>query len=200
MHLLLDVRFSEDMCSVCRLLDKNLQQALNIGRKVALNLVSRYKQKNAPKSSLSHIMLKLSCIYLLSKKILQNWFPCKFLNRIRGGNGLRARMRFKNWRPCQFLNFEFLLCKNSAGLFTADILGGGGTDAAGYKPRDVCVSKLELTIVQGCTMVNDWHMLVNIKILARILMFHIGCTFGELRQLRIAKVRKFFSVQNSFST
>ena len=60
--------------------------------------------------------------------------------------------------------------------------------------------KLELTIVQGCTMVNDWHMLVSIKILARILMFHIGCTFGELRQLRIAKVRKFFSVQNSFST
>lgn len=80
MHLLLDVRFSEDMCSVCRLLDKNLQQALNIGRKVALNLVSRYKQKNAPKSSLSHIMLKLSCIYLLSKKILQNWFPCKFFS------------------------------------------------------------------------------------------------------------------------
>jgi len=82
MHLLLDVRFSEDMCSVCRLLDKNLQQALNIGRKVALNLVSRYKQKNAPKSSLSHIMLKLSCIYLLSKKYYKigsraNSFPCK---------------------------------------------------------------------------------------------------------------------------
>ena len=98
MHLLLDVRFSEDMCRVCRLLDKNLQQALNIGRKVALNLVSRYKQKNAPKSSLSHIMFKALMYISFIKKILQNWFPCKFLN------------------------FEFLLCKNSAGLFTADIL------------------------------------------------------------------------------
>ena len=34
--------------------------------------------------------------------------------------------------------------KNSTRLFTADILGGGDTDAAGYKPRDVCVSKLEV--------------------------------------------------------
>ena len=34
--------------------------------------------------------------------------------------------------------------------FLNRILGGGGTDAAGYKPHDVCVSKLELTIVQGC--------------------------------------------------
>ena len=81
MHLLLDVRFSEDMCSVCRLLDKNLQQALNIGRKVALNLVSRYKQKNAPKSSLSHIMFKALMYISFIKKILQNRFPCKFLNR-----------------------------------------------------------------------------------------------------------------------
>jgi len=80
MHLLLDVRFSEDMCHVCRLLDKNLQQALNIGRKVALNLVSRYKQKNAPKSSLSHIMFKALMYISFIKKILQNWFPCKFFS------------------------------------------------------------------------------------------------------------------------
>ena len=80
MHLLLDVRFSEDRCSVCRLLDKNLQQALNIGRKVALNLVSRYKQKNAPKSSLSHIMFKALMYISFIKKILQNWFPCKFFS------------------------------------------------------------------------------------------------------------------------
>ena len=124
MHWLLDVRFSEDMCRVCRLLDKNLQQALNIGRKVALNLVSRYKQKNAPKSSLSHIMFKALMYISFIKKILQNWFPCKFLNRIRGGNGLRTRMRFKNWRPCQFLNCEFLLYKNSAWLLYTAVIGG----------------------------------------------------------------------------
>ena len=56
---------------------------------------------------------------------------------------------------------SFCGAKTSAGLFTADILGGGGTDAAGYKPHDVCVSKLELTIVQGCTMVNDWHRMAT---------------------------------------
>ena len=69
MHWLLDVHFREDFC---RLLDKNLQQALNIGRKVALNLVSRYKQKNAPKSSLSHIMFKALMDISFIKKILQN--------------------------------------------------------------------------------------------------------------------------------
>ena len=38
--------------------------------------------------------------------------------------------------------------------FLNRILGGGGTDAAGYKPRDVCVSKLEFNSVQGRTLVN----------------------------------------------
>ena len=52
---------------------------------------------------------------------------------------------------------SFCGAKTSTRLFTADFLGGGGTDAAGYKPHDVCVSKLELTSIQGCTMVNDWH-------------------------------------------
>ena len=46
----------------------------------------------------------------------------------------RTRMRFKNWRPCQFLNFEFLRSKNSAWLFTADIL------------------------------VSKWHMIAQVKI------------------------------------
>ena len=41
--------------------------------------------------------------------------------------------------------------------------GGGGTDAAGYKPRDVCVSKLEFNSVQGRTLLNDWHMMENLK-------------------------------------
>ncbi len=69
MHWLLDVHFREDDC---RVLDKNLQQALNIGRKVALNLVSRYKQKNALKASLSHIMFKALMDTSFIKKILQN--------------------------------------------------------------------------------------------------------------------------------
>ena len=45
----------------------------------------------------------------------------------------------------------------------------GGTDAAGYKPHDVCVSKLEFNIVQGCTMLNGWHMMANLKSSKRIL-------------------------------
>ena len=71
-----------------------------------------------------------------------------------------------------FWTSSFCGAKTSAGLFTADILGGGGTEAAGYQPSDVCTLtvqdaqlayKLELTIVQGCTMVNDWHRMENLK-------------------------------------
>ena len=54
--------------------------------------------------------------------------------------------------------------KNSVVILYTTVSGGGGKDAAGYKPRDVCVSKLELTIVQGCTMVNGWHRIAQVKI------------------------------------
>ena len=79
-----------------------------------------------------------------------------------------------NW-PASCANFwtaSFCGAKTSAGLFTADILGGGGTDAAGYKPSDVCTLtvhlaqlayKLEFNSVQGRTLLNDWHRMENLK-------------------------------------
>ena len=43
--------------------------------------------------------------------------------------------------------------------------------------------------IRGFEQQAEWiehlNMLVSIKILARILMLHIGCTFGEWRQLSI---------------
>ena len=53
--------------------------------------------------------------------------------------------------------------KNSLLFYLHAVPGGGGTDAAGYKPRDVCVSKLEFNSVQGRTLLNDWHMMENLK-------------------------------------
>ena len=70
--------------------------------------------------------------------------------------------------PCEFSQ-KCYFCENSLLFYLHAVPGGGGTDAAGYKPRDVCVSKLELTIVQGCTMVNGWHMMENLKSAERIL-------------------------------
>ncbi len=53
MHWLLDVHFQEDFF---RALDKNVQQNMNILRKLSLNLIKLYKQSCAPKRALSHIM------------------------------------------------------------------------------------------------------------------------------------------------
>lgn len=53
MHWLLDVDFEEDFC---RIEDKNVQQNLNILRKLAINLIKRYKEKSALKRPLSKIM------------------------------------------------------------------------------------------------------------------------------------------------
>ena len=80
-------------------------------------------------------------------------------NAVLGGGGTDAVQKLASVP-------SFCGAKTSAGLFTADILGGGGTDAAGYKPHDVCVSKLELTSIQGRMLVNDWHrMPVNLQYL-----------------------------------
>jgi predicted transposase YbfD/YdcC len=54
MHWLLDVHFAEDSC---RAEDRNVQQNLNIVRKVALNTVRAYRDKTGGKRPLSHIML-----------------------------------------------------------------------------------------------------------------------------------------------
>lgn len=63
MHWLLDVHFEEDHC---RVEDKNVQQNLNMLRKVAINLIKKYKERSASKRAISKIMfdclLDPSCI------------------------------------------------------------------------------------------------------------------------------------------
>jgi len=64
MHWLLDVHFGEDFC---RVEDENVQQNLNIVRKIALNSIKSYKDKSMSKSPLSKIMFGclLDCQALL---------------------------------------------------------------------------------------------------------------------------------------
>ncbi len=63
MHWLLDVHFSEDYC---RIEDKNIQQNLNMVRKLAINLIKNHKERTASKRAISKIMfgclLDPSCI------------------------------------------------------------------------------------------------------------------------------------------
>jgi predicted transposase YbfD/YdcC len=54
MHWLLDVHFGEDFC---RVEDENVQQVLNIVRKIALNCVKTHKRESKSKLPLSKIML-----------------------------------------------------------------------------------------------------------------------------------------------
>jgi predicted transposase YbfD/YdcC len=54
MHWLLDVHFHEDFC---RVEDKNVQQNLNMVRKIALNSIKDYKEKTGSKHAISKIML-----------------------------------------------------------------------------------------------------------------------------------------------
>lgn len=54
MHWLLDVHFCEDFC---RVKDRNIQQNLNIFRKIALNSVKLFKAFSKSKKALSNIML-----------------------------------------------------------------------------------------------------------------------------------------------
>ena len=53
MHWLLDVHFEEDWC---RVEDKDIQQNLNMLRKIALNLIKLYKSETGSKKALSKIM------------------------------------------------------------------------------------------------------------------------------------------------
>ena len=53
MHWLLDVRYREDSF---RAQNENLQKNMNMARKLALNLARIYKNKNCPKTPMSHIM------------------------------------------------------------------------------------------------------------------------------------------------
>ena len=64
MHWLLDVNFDEYFC---RVEDKNLQQNLNMLRKLALNIIKQYKVDIKSKRAISKIMLDclLDCTSLL---------------------------------------------------------------------------------------------------------------------------------------
>ena len=53
MHWILDVQFGEDNC---RVEDDHVQRNLNILRKLAINLVKLFKEKERLKKPLSHIM------------------------------------------------------------------------------------------------------------------------------------------------
>jgi len=64
MHWLLDVHFGEDFC---RIEDENVQQVLNVIRKIALNCVKTYKSKSGSKLPLSRIMF--SCLLDCEKLI-----------------------------------------------------------------------------------------------------------------------------------
>lgn len=70
MHWLLDVHFEEDFC---RVEDKNVQQNLNMLRKLALNIIKQYKSTTKSKKAISKIMLDclLDCTSLL-KVIYEN--------------------------------------------------------------------------------------------------------------------------------
>ncbi len=65
MHWLLDVHFEEDFC---RVEDENVQQNLNIVRKIALNIIRLFKEKSKSKRPLSKLMFDclLNPLFLLS--------------------------------------------------------------------------------------------------------------------------------------
>ena len=84
-------------------------------------------------------------------------------------------------------------------LYTA-ILGGGGTEAAGYQPSDVCTLtvhlaqlayKLELTSVQGRMLVNGWHMKLNLKSAKRILSSPVD-KYSVNEYIEILNARAFY--------
>lgn len=68
MHWLLDVHFAEDYC---RIENRNVQQSLNIVRKIALNLIKRYKQGTSSKLPLSNIMFNCLIDPSMMMRILQ---------------------------------------------------------------------------------------------------------------------------------
>jgi hypothetical protein len=65
MHWLLDVHFGEDFCQVR---DENVNQCLNIFRKIALNAIRSYKNESGSKLPLSKLMFSclLDCDFILT--------------------------------------------------------------------------------------------------------------------------------------
>ena len=69
MHWLLDVHFGEDFC---RIEDENVQQVLNMVRKIALNCIKTHKELYKSKRPLSKIMLDCLLDFDTLLSVLQN--------------------------------------------------------------------------------------------------------------------------------
>ena len=69
MHWLLDVHFSEDFC---RIVNKTVQQNLNMLRKFVLSLIKQYKASSNSKRPLSQIMFNCLLDPLAISDILEN--------------------------------------------------------------------------------------------------------------------------------
>ena len=69
MHWLLDVHFSEDKTKVW---DMNVQQNLNIMRKIALNLARIYKDRYVPRSSISGNFINIFLAFIDVTFLLRN--------------------------------------------------------------------------------------------------------------------------------
>jgi predicted transposase YbfD/YdcC len=67
MHWLLDVHFEEDWC---RIESKAVQQCLNMFRKVAINLIKRFKSSNNSKQAISNLMFECLLDYSMVLRIL----------------------------------------------------------------------------------------------------------------------------------
>ena len=64
-----------------------------------------------------------------------------------------------------------------------------------FEKRRQFLNRIRGRNIRGFEQQAEWiehlNMLVSIKILARILMLHIGCTFGECRLPRLQKMRRY---------
>lgn len=69
MHWLLDVHYGEDYC---RVEDRTIQQNLNMLRKLAINLIKKYKERTNTKRAISKVMLDCLLDPYFILQILQN--------------------------------------------------------------------------------------------------------------------------------
>lgn len=69
MHWLLDIHFGEDSC---RVVDRDIQQNLNMLRKFAINVIKQYKERAGSKRAISKIMLDCLLDPYFILEVLQN--------------------------------------------------------------------------------------------------------------------------------
>lgn len=76
--LLLDMQFDEDWF---RVLDRTIQENLNILHKIALNTIKLFKSDTSSRKAISKIMLDYllnpsDILKVINSAVVQNWFPC----------------------------------------------------------------------------------------------------------------------------